>query len=38
LAELVCFDHGGEATHVIRRFEKVKVPDQEAVIEFLNSL
>ena len=30
--------HRGEATHVIQQFEKLKVPDQEAVIEFLKSL
>jgi CxxC motif-containing protein (DUF1111 family) len=30
--------HRGEATHVIQQFEKLKKPDQEAVIEFLKSL
>jgi CxxC motif-containing protein (DUF1111 family) len=30
--------HRGEATHVIQQFEKLKRPDQEAVIEFLKSL
>ena len=30
--------HRGEATHVIQQFEKLKKPDQEAVIEFLRSL
>ena len=30
--------HRGEATHVIHQFEKLKRPDQEAVIEFLKSL
>jgi CxxC motif-containing protein (DUF1111 family) len=30
--------HRGEATHVIQQFEKLKRPDQEAVIEFLESL
>jgi len=27
-----------EATHVIQQFEKLKHPDQEAIIEFLKSL
>jgi CxxC motif-containing protein (DUF1111 family) len=30
--------HSGEASHVIRQFEKLKRPDQEAIIEFLKSL
>jgi CxxC motif-containing protein (DUF1111 family) len=30
--------HRGEAAHVIQQFEKLKRPDQEAVIEFLESL
>jgi CxxC motif-containing protein (DUF1111 family) len=30
--------HRGEASHIIRRFEKLKRPDQEAIIEFLKSL
>jgi CxxC motif-containing protein (DUF1111 family) len=30
--------HRGEASHVIQRFEKLKRPDQEAIIEFLKSL
>jgi CxxC motif-containing protein (DUF1111 family) len=30
--------HRGEAIHVIQQFEKLKAPDQEAVIEFLKSL
>ena len=30
--------HRGEATHAIQQFEKLKGPDQEAVIEFLKSL
>jgi CxxC motif-containing protein (DUF1111 family) len=30
--------HGGEASHVIKQFEKLKGPDQEAIIEFLKSL
>src|SRR5258706_616804 len=30
--------HRGEATHVIQQFEKLKRPDQEAIIEFLKSL
>jgi CxxC motif-containing protein (DUF1111 family) len=30
--------HGGEASHVTKQFEKLKRPDQEAVIEFLKSL
>jgi CxxC motif-containing protein (DUF1111 family) len=30
--------HRGEATHVIQQFEKLKRPDQDAVIEFLKSL
>src|SRR3989441_11434862 len=30
--------HRGEATQAIKQFEKLKVPDQEAVIEFLKSL
>src|SRR6266403_4157623 len=30
--------HHGEATHVIQQFEKLKVPEQEAIIEFLKSL
>jgi len=30
--------HQGEATHVIQQFEKLKHPDQEAIIEFLKSL
>jgi CxxC motif-containing protein (DUF1111 family) len=30
--------HRGEATHVIQLFEKLKRPDQEAIIQFLNSL
>ena len=30
--------HRGEASHVIQQFEKLKRPDQEAIIEFLESL
>jgi CxxC motif-containing protein (DUF1111 family) len=30
--------HRGEATHVIQQFERLKRPDQEAIIEFLKSL
>jgi CxxC motif-containing protein (DUF1111 family) len=30
--------HRGEASHVIQKFEKLKRPDQEAIIEFLKSL
>jgi len=30
--------HHGEASHVIQQFEKLKRPDQEAIIEFLKSL
>jgi CxxC motif-containing protein (DUF1111 family) len=30
--------HRGEATHVTQQFEKLKRPDQEAIIEFLKSL
>jgi CxxC motif-containing protein (DUF1111 family) len=30
--------HRGEATHVTQQFEKLKPPDQEAIIEFLKSL
>jgi CxxC motif-containing protein (DUF1111 family) len=30
--------HRGEAIHVIQKFEKLKVPDQQAVIQFLKSL
>jgi CxxC motif-containing protein (DUF1111 family) len=30
--------HGGEASHVSQRFEKLKREDQEAIIEFLKSL
>jgi CxxC motif-containing protein (DUF1111 family) len=30
--------HRGEATHVTQQFEKLKRPDQEALIEFLKSL
>jgi CxxC motif-containing protein (DUF1111 family) len=30
--------HRGEAIHVIQKFEKLKSPDQEAVIQFLKSL
>ncbi len=30
--------HGGEATHVTQQFEKLKKEDQEAIIEFLQSL
>jgi len=30
--------HRGEAIHVIQQFEKLKSPDQEAVIQFLKSL
>jgi CxxC motif-containing protein (DUF1111 family) len=30
--------HHGEATHVTQQFEKLKRPDQEAIIEFLKSL
>jgi CxxC motif-containing protein (DUF1111 family) len=30
--------HSGEARHVIQQFEKLKKPEQEAVIEFLKSL
>jgi CxxC motif-containing protein (DUF1111 family) len=30
--------HRGEATHVIQQFEKLKRPEQEAIIEFLKSL
>jgi len=30
--------HKGEASHVIEQFEKLKKPDQEAIIEFLKSL
>jgi hypothetical protein len=28
----------GEASHVIQQFEKLKRPDQDALIEFLKSL
>jgi CxxC motif-containing protein (DUF1111 family) len=30
--------HSGEANHVIKQFEKLKSPDQNAIIEFLKSL
>ena len=30
--------HRGEATHVVQQFEKLKRPEQEAIIEFLKSL
>jgi CxxC motif-containing protein (DUF1111 family) len=30
--------HHGEAAHVTQQFEKLKRPEQEAVIEFLKSL
>jgi CxxC motif-containing protein (DUF1111 family) len=30
--------HRGEATHVMQQFERLKRPDQEAIIEFLKSL
>ena len=30
--------HSGEANHVIKQFEKLKRPDQDAIIEFLKSL
>ena len=30
--------HHGEANHVVEKFEKLKRPDQEAIIEFLKSL
>jgi CxxC motif-containing protein (DUF1111 family) len=30
--------HGGEANHVIKQFEKLKRPEQDAIIEFLKSL
>ncbi len=30
--------HGGEAGHVIKRFEKLKRPEQNTIIEFLKSL
>ena len=30
--------HKGEASHVTQQFEKLKRPDQEAIIEFLKSL
>src|SRR6202162_708108 len=30
--------HRGEASHVVQQFEKLKRPDQEALIEFLKSL
>src|ERR1700676_5063381 len=30
--------HSGEASHVVQQFEKLKRPDQEAIIEFLKSL
>ena len=30
--------HRGEASHVTQQFEKLKRPDQEAIIEFLKSL
>jgi CxxC motif-containing protein (DUF1111 family) len=30
--------HRGEAIHIAQQFEKLKVPDQEAVIQFLKSL
>jgi CxxC motif-containing protein (DUF1111 family) len=30
--------HRGEAAHVTQQFEKLKRPEQEAIIEFLNSL
>ena len=30
--------HRGEARHVVRQFEKLKRPDQEAIIDFLKSL
>jgi CxxC motif-containing protein (DUF1111 family) len=30
--------HGGEASHVIKQFEKLRREDQEAIIEFLKSL
>jgi CxxC motif-containing protein (DUF1111 family) len=30
--------HRGEASHVIKQFEKLKRPEQAAIIEFLKSL
>jgi CxxC motif-containing protein (DUF1111 family) len=30
--------HGGEAIHVTKQFEKLKRPEQNAIIEFLKSL
>jgi CxxC motif-containing protein (DUF1111 family) len=30
--------HRGEASHIIQQFEKLRRPDQEAIIEFLKSL
>jgi CxxC motif-containing protein (DUF1111 family) len=30
--------HSGEAGHVIKQFEKLKRPEQDAIIEFLKSL
>jgi CxxC motif-containing protein (DUF1111 family) len=30
--------HSGEASRVIQQFEKLKNPDQEAIVEFLKSL
>ena len=30
--------HRGEATHVTQQFQKLKRPDQEAIIDFLKSL
>jgi CxxC motif-containing protein (DUF1111 family) len=30
--------HQGEAKHVTERFEKLKRPEQDAIIEFLKSL
>jgi CxxC motif-containing protein (DUF1111 family) len=30
--------HSGEAKHVTQQFEKLKRPDQDAIVEFLKSL
>jgi CxxC motif-containing protein (DUF1111 family) len=30
--------HRGEASHVTKQFEKLKPPEQDAIIEFLKSL
>jgi len=37
LLYLISFSKG-EASHVTQQFEKLKRPDQEAIIEFLKSL